>query len=225
MMKYQLIISITFFYVMLHSFLIPEVAHTMDMDGFYRDYINQRIMIAKIRALTGNETASSLLKDLEEEAEEVGIRNKAQTSAGSDQLSYPREFFLKEGNKSFYEYDEFIQKASEINRLPPELITAVIRVESSFDRDAVSFKGAQGLMQLMPETADDLGISNPFDPRANIFGGTRLLKNHLHEFRSLKKALIAYNAGPTWVRNRKGIPKETKDYIRKVIKYYHIYKE
>ena len=223
MMKYQLIISITFFYVMLHSFLIPEVAYSMDMDGFYRDYITQRIMIAKIRALRGNETASSLLKDLEEEAEEIGIRNTAKTSSGTKQLSYPRIYFPKDGNKAVYKYDELIQKASEINQLPPELIKAVIKAESSFDYDAVSSKGAQGLMQLMPETAEDLGASNPFDPRANIFGGTRLLKKHLYEFGSLKKALIAYNAGPAWVRKKLGIPEETKRYIKKVISYYHIY--
>ena len=80
-------------------------------------------------------------------------------------------------------------------------------------------------MQLMPDTADDIGVHNAFDPRANIFGGSRLLRRYLDEFRSLKKTLVAYNAGPTWVRKRKGIPKETKIYIRRVINYYHIYKE
>ena len=84
-------------------------------------------------------------------------------------------------------------------------------------KDAVSNKGAQGLMQLMPETADDIGVGNPFDPKANIFGGTRLLKKHLLEFRSLKKSLIAYNAGPEWVGKNRRVPKETRDYIRKVI--------
>ncbi|RJQ49817.1 MAG: lytic transglycosylase domain-containing protein [Desulfobacteraceae bacterium] len=71
-------------------------------------------------------------------------------------------------------------------------------------------------MQLMPETSDDIGVNNPFDPKANIFGGTRLLKKHLLEFRSLKKALIAYN----W-----GVLEETGDCIRKVIARYKQYKK
>ena len=101
----------------------------------------------------------------------------------------------------------------------------MIHVESAFVKDAVSKKGAQGLMQLMPETADDIGVKNPFDPKANIFGGTKLIKRYLIEFKSLKKALIAYNAGPDWVRQRKGIPRETQTYIRRVIARYKQYKK
>ena len=79
-------------------------------------------------------------------------------------------------------------------------------------------------MQLMPDTAEEIGVQNAFDARANILGGSMLLKKYLNEFSSLKKTLIAYNAGPQWVRKKKSIPMETKDYIRKVINYYNVYK-
>ena len=122
------------------------------------------------------------------------------------------------------QYEPLVLKASKIYDLPPALIKAVIHVESAFVKDAVSKKGAQGLMQLMPGTADDIGVNNPFDPKANIFGGAKLIKRYLNEFRSLKKTLIAYNAGPVWVRKNRGVPKETRDYIRKVITQYENYK-
>ncbi len=79
-------------------------------------------------------------------------------------------------------------------------------------------------MQLMPGTAREINVLDPLDPRANIFGGSRLLRKYLDEFGSLKKTLIAYNAGPGWVRKRKGMPGETRKYIRRVIRYYNIYK-
>jgi soluble lytic murein transglycosylase-like protein len=122
-------------------------------------------------------------------------------------------------------YDQIVYKAAEKYGLPPTLIKAVIRAESGFDQYAVSHKGAQGLMQLMPETAKSLGVQNPFDPWENIFGGTRLLKDHLNEFGSLKKALIAYNAGPERVKKNKSIPLETKRYIKTVIRYYRKFQE
>ena len=115
-------------------------------------------------------------------------------------------------------------KASKRYRLSPPLIKAVIKVESGFVNGAISHAGAQGLIQLMPDTANEIDVLNSFDPQANILGGSRLLKKYLTEFGSLKKALIAYNAGPNWVRKKKGIPKETRRYIRKVIGYYRMYK-
>lgn len=121
-------------------------------------------------------------------------------------------------------YHPLIQKASGAYDLPPALIKAIIRAESAFVEDAVSPKGAQGLMQLMPATASEIGVRNAFDPGANILGGSRLIRRYLNEFGSLKKALIAYNAGPQWVRKRRGIPKETRTYIIRVIGFYRFYK-
>ena len=122
------------------------------------------------------------------------------------------------------EYDRIIERASTSYGLSAALIKAVIRTESNFDPYAVSDSGACGLMQIMPETAKALGVKDSFNPRENIFGGARLLRRHIDEFGSLKKALIAYNAGPDVVSKGLKVPKETREYMKKVIHYYHLYK-
>lgn len=118
------------------------------------------------------------------------------------------------------------QLASDVARrhgLDPELVMAVAGVESAFQARAVSRKGAQGLMQLMPGTARDLGVADPFDPAANLDGGTRYLRDLLATYDGdLPKALAAYNAGPTAVNRHQGVPpyKETRDYVKKVLHRY-----
>ncbi|MFO7765527.1 MAG: lytic transglycosylase domain-containing protein [Pelovirga sp.] len=106
-------------------------------------------------------------------------------------------------------------------RLDPALLLAVIKVESNFDPQVVSRKGAQGLMQLMPETAREVGIRNSFDPSESIFGGASYLRKMLDAFEHLDLALAAYNAGPGAVRRFGGIPpyEETINYVKRV-KYY-----
>ncbi len=116
-----------------------------------------------------------------------------------------------------------IQRASRRYRLDPLLVEAVITVESAFDRWAVSKKGAQGLMQLMPETARDLAVADPFDPAANIDGGARYLRRLLDRFAGdLELALAAYNAGPSRVQAAGRIPPipETRRYVREVLATY-----
>jgi soluble lytic murein transglycosylase-like protein len=107
--------------------------------------------------------------------------------------------------------------------IPERLVTAVIRAESGFNARAVSRKGAQGLMQLMPSTASVLGVRNSFDPRENIDGGVRHLRGLLDRFPgNLSFAIAAYNAGEKAVAAFGGIPPypETQDYVVKVLRYY-----
>ncbi len=195
-----------------------------ERDPFYRDYLLQRMRIAKVRELQGDPTAKSLLQSLTVEAESIGMK-LPKWAHPFEPREIASNYTTGLDKSSARQFEALVLNASKNYGLPPTLIKAVIHVESAFVKDAVSNKGAQGLMQLMPETADDIGVNNPFDPKANIFGGTKLLKKHLLEFRSLKKALIAYNAGPDWVRKNWGIPEETQDYIRKVIARYKQYKK
>ena len=118
--------------------------------------------------------------------------------------------------------EENIQRAAAKYDLPPELITAVIRAESNFEVSAVSTAGAQGLMQLMPATAKELGVENPFDIAQNIDGGTKYLRKMLDRFGgSVRKALAAYNAGPGTVMKYNGrVPyTETRQYVRRVLRF------
>jgi soluble lytic murein transglycosylase-like protein len=115
-----------------------------------------------------------------------------------------------------------IQKAAAKYNLPPELIAAVIRAESNFKVSAVSSAGAQGLMQLMPATARELGVKNPFDIAQNIDGGTKYLRRMLDRFGgSVRKALAAYNAGPGTVMKYNGrVPyPETRQYVKRVLRF------
>ena len=105
--------------------------------------------------------------------------------------------------------------------LDPELVLAVVAVESGFQPQAVSRKGAQGLMQLMPATAKELGVKDALDPAENLDGGSRYLKDLIALYGGdVKKALAAYNAGPGAVARHGGIPpyKETRRYVREVLK-------
>jgi soluble lytic murein transglycosylase-like protein len=112
-----------------------------------------------------------------------------------------------------------IEEAAGETGLPGELISAVIATESNYRPDAVSPVGALGLMQLMPGTAQALGVSEPFDPRQNILGGARYLSHQLQQFGTVEKALAAYNAGPRAVEQYGGIPpyRETQNYVRRVL--------
>lgn len=211
-------------WVWLMSLLWMNTAFAGD-DYLYVDYerfLLQRMMIAKVRQYNGERSASMLLQDLRKEARKSGIKIPAWVKRGSsDKLITYRP---QHRNWSLNQYNDLIMKASKSYRLSPALIKAVIKVESGFVNGAMSHAGAQGLMQLMPDTAKDLRVVDAFDAEANIFGGTRLLRKHIDEFLSLKRSLVAYNAGPDVVRKGLRIPRETREYVKKVIHYYHIYK-
>lgn len=117
-----------------------------------------------------------------------------------------------------------IDEVSSFYGVDPKLIQAVIQVESNFDPQAISPKGAQGLMQLMPQTARDLQVFDPFSPRDNIVGGARYLRYLLDLYRQdMSLALAAYNAGPEKVNLHNGIPPypETRNYVQKVLQVYY----
>jgi len=128
---------------------------------------------------------------------------------------------------SYTSYDEVIRSASDRHNIDPDLIRAVIKVESDFNSVARSNKGAMGLMQLMPDTARLHNVADVFDPIANIEGGVRHLRLLLNRFQGdLELSLAAYNAGMKAVEKHGGIPpfSETKEYVRRVLSYYRAYR-
>jgi soluble lytic murein transglycosylase len=123
------------------------------------------------------------------------------------------------------QYDQLILRSARNHQVEPALVKAVIAAESKFESTAVSRVGAQGLMQLMPATARELGVRDPFHPGENVDGGTRYLREMLDRYGDLKRALAAYNAGPEAVDRYRGIPpyKETLAYVSRVLNYYRGY--
>jgi len=119
--------------------------------------------------------------------------------------------------------DPYIQTIAKRHNLSPKLVHAIIKTESNYNPKAISKKGAQGLMQIMPQTAKMLGLKQPLNPKDNIEAGVRYFKKLLDHFHGdLSLALAAYNAGPTNVEKYQGIPpfKETMNYVKKIKKDY-----
>ena len=115
------------------------------------------------------------------------------------------------------------EAAARRHGLDPALVLAVVAVESAFRADAVSPKGAQGLMQLMPATATSLGVADPFDPEQNLEGGSRHLGELIAQYDGdLTRALAAYNAGASAVSRHGGVPpyRETREYVKRVLRRY-----
>jgi hypothetical protein len=121
------------------------------------------------------------------------------------------------------DYSHYVQKAASKYDIDSALIHAVIKTESNGNHRAVSRKGAIGLMQLMPTTASDMHVGNPYNPEENIDGGTRYLRAMLEKFNGdLTLALAAYNAGPKKVEKYRSVPpiSETRDYVKRVYSLY-----
>ena len=141
----------------------------------------------------------------------VGTETRVQSPVGQNVSRLPRPVNL----------DQVVRDASGKHLVDPDFINSVIRAESGFNTRAVSPKGAQGLMQLMPGTASSLGVTNAFDPHANVDGGTRYLRWLLEKYNyDVPKALAAYNAGPHRVEQYHGVPPylETRAYVARIIR-------
>ena len=137
-----------------------------------------------------------------------------------------RNMTAKKLEKRASSYADAIQAYSIAYEVDPNLVKAIIAIESCFDRKAISSVGARGLMQLMPATAKELGVKDSFDANANIRGGIKYFSQMLARFNdNTELALAAYNAGPNAVEKYGGIPPyaETKGYVKKVLKRYKKY--
>lgn len=166
----------------------------------------------------------------EERASAFGLRAPASPDLRGTQPSQPDEScraglhndVLKPACRSPKpDLNDLVNAASGKYRLDPDLVKSVIKAESGFNVRAVSRKGAQGLMQLMPDTASKLGVPNAFDPQANVEGGTRYLRELLERYNfDLIKALAAYNAGPRRVEQYGGLPPyyETHAYVARIVR-------
>ncbi len=146
--------------------------------------------------------------------------------------SHDYKVFIKERKKrkvsSTKRYDTFIREASQKHGVSFAILKAIMKVESDFNPTAVSKKGAMGLMQIMPENFKALKLKNPFNPRQNIMAGAWYFKQLLNRFDGkLHLALAAYNAGPDNVSRLQTIPpiRETELFVKKVIRYYNLFKK
>ena len=157
----------------------------------------------------------------------VSEQTVSEQTAFPDARSFHLTLTLEERSASVDTFDHWIKGASKKYALDPALVKAVIHAESRFDPLAVSPKGAKGLMQIHPVMVTALGISDPFNPKYNIYGGVRYLREMLDAFKGDKHlALAAYNAGPNQVLRHNGVPpfKNTKKYLSKVLRYQTYYK-
>jgi soluble lytic murein transglycosylase-like protein len=144
-------------------------------------------------------------------------------SEPNPQVAFPRDA----SPERFARYDQHIREAATLYQIPVELVRAVIKVESDFDPRAVSPANARGLMQMIPETAERMMVQDSFDPRQNIFGGTRYLRVLANLFNGdIQLTLAAYNAGEGAVMRYGGIPpySETQDYVSRVLGFYRSYR-
>jgi soluble lytic murein transglycosylase-like protein len=116
--------------------------------------------------------------------------------------------------------DPIVTEKSLLYGVNPDFVHAIIKCESNYDVRALSRAGAMGLMQLMPETAADLGVINPWSPAENIDGGVRYIRSLLKEFRDPWKALVSYNCGPEILRQKLPIPSESRRFAGKVLRVF-----
>lgn len=157
-----------------------------------------------------------------QEAPQVQATSKSEVKASGVKLSHvvppPGKPMPVHARKTAY--SGIVEEKAKKHNVDPKLVKSVIRAESNWNHRAVSPKGAMGLMQLMPQTANLMGVNNPFDPEQNIEGGVKYLRHLLTRFEgNLTLAIAAYNAGPMRVERKGGVPSipETVTYVQRVI--------
>jgi soluble lytic murein transglycosylase-like protein len=197
--------------------------------------LRRRLPIALGIALAGSLTAASAHADIYRYMDRDGVihfsntKKKGQLVARRGQtktigkVSRIRPSRAGETDR----FDAHIREAASLYQIPEALVRAVIRVESNFDPEAISHANARGLMQLIPGTAERMLVSDSFDPRQNILGGTRYLRVLANLFNgNLQLTLAAYNAGENAVIRYRGIPpyEETQNYVTKVVEHYNRYR-
>jgi len=161
----------------------------------------------------------------------VSIHNgskDAQVINNTQDILQNADFRSKKKKKKELLFHPIILQEASRHEVDPALVKAIIMAESGYNPNAISKKGAKGLMQLMPSTAQALGVEDAFNPEQNISGGVRYFKQLVNRFDGdVKLALAAYNAGSKKVRHYQGVPpyKATHYYIEKVFKYYELYKD
>jgi len=159
--------------------------------------------------------------------DENGVMHFTNTPTSSKYKLFMRERKIFISKLDSNQFDPIISEASKKYALEAPLIKAVIKAESDFDPNAMSHKGARGLMQIMPMNYRLLNVENPFDPHQNIDGGARYLREMMDRYNGkLNLSLAAYNAGPGAVDKYGGVPPypETTEYIDRVMKYYERFK-
>jgi soluble lytic murein transglycosylase-like protein len=195
----------------------------------HSDFVNQLTMLAN------NSEGSSLESLLYQGSNAVFIPESVKQALANNYTGTKLDSYVSDdviGSTAYAnsltganQYAAIIEKAAATYQVPEKLIAAVIKQESNFNPTVVSHAGAQGLMQLMPTTAQYLGVTNAFDPEQNIMAGAKYLRQMLDKFNNDPTlALAAYNAGASRVTKYGGIPpfKETQNYVKKVMNYYTV---
>ncbi|MBW2452318.1 MAG: lytic transglycosylase domain-containing protein [Deltaproteobacteria bacterium] len=189
-----------------------------------RSHLNYILLLSLLCLFSGFSPANA---DIYRYVDADGVIHFTNTPTHGYYNFYRKEVFVDRPDSSVSYSDLIIRYAGQFN-LDEALIKAVIKVESNYQPHVVSNKGAQGLMQLIPDTARDLNVIDPFDPSENIRGGTWYLRQMLDTFNGdLDLALAAYNAGPNAVKRYGGIPPytETIEYIQRVKHYFDYYRQ
>jgi soluble lytic murein transglycosylase-like protein len=181
---------------------------------------NRRVILGTVTRLYITQDQSSFVDIPTAEIDHIETAPDAPAGNPVSRIDQPA---INQNQVAAHPFDlaETVKTASGEYQLDPDLVTSVIRAESDFNVRAVSPKGAQGLMQLMPQTATNLGVHNAFDPEANVHAGTRYLRELLERYNfDLIKALAAYNAGPERVEQYNGVPPyyETRAYVARIVR-------